>query len=103
MKFSSQEVENILKLYPFAKKKSQQVYSTNTDYVDFHSFYDSIIYLVETWLSILEPDEKAIIIDKSFKNKSFETIAIQSYYANHSSVIRKYRKILQKISSFNIK
>lgn len=102
MKFSSQEIEYILKLYPFAKTRSQQLYSTNTNFINLHHFYDSVVYLVETWLSLLDFDEKEIIIDKSFKNKSFETIAVQTYYANHSSVIRKYRKILQKISSFDV-
>lgn len=102
MKFSSQEIEYILKLYPFAKKKSKLLNIANTNCIDFHHFYDSIVYLVETWLSLLDHEEKKIIIDKIFKHKTFGTIAVQSYYANHSSAIRKYKKILQKISLFDI-
>lgn len=102
MKFSPKEIEHILKLYPFAKKKVKQPYTKNTNFINLHSFYSSAILLVEKWVSLLDNDEQRLIIDRCFKNKSFEKIAIQSFYANHSSIVRKYNKILQKISQFDI-
>ena len=53
---------------------------------------------VHSWINTLLPDEAEIIQKRIIDKKAFDFIAIQLGYANHSSVIRKYKNILNKLS-----
>ena len=56
-----------------------------------------IIYI----LFLLLPDELEIITLRNFEKMSFDLISIHVGYANHSSIIRKYRKIIDKVRKMN--
>ena len=52
-------------------------------------------------LKELLPDELEIITLRNFEKMSFDLISIHVGYANHSSIIRKYRKIIDKVRKMN--
>ena len=49
----------------------------------------------------LLPDELEIITLRNFEKMSFDLISIHVGYANHSSIIRKYRKIIDTVRKMN--
>ena len=61
-----------------------------------------IINIVHSWINNLLPDEIEIIERRIIDKNTYDIIAIQLGYANHSSVIRKYKSILNKLSSLEI-
>ena len=102
MVYSCEEIELTLKLAYYAKihlneiernmqRNDKQLYEE--DYI----FYSHIIHITSIWIDSLFPDEKEIIILRIFENKTYDSISIQVGYLNHSSIIRKYKKILYKI------
>lgn len=97
------EIESTLKLYPYSKLHCDELkneiqrggYSQNKKNELIASQY--IVDTVEKWFKILLPDEREIIKLRILGNRTYDFIAIQLGYANHSSVIRKYHSILKKI------
>lgn len=85
----------MLILYP--KMKSNLNQAQKSDTINDLGSLNQYIHTVESWLSNLYPDEFLIIELREFKGKSFESIAIQCNYKNHSSVIRKHNTIIKKI------
>lgn len=49
----------------------------------------------------LLPDELEIIALRNFENKTFDLISIHVGYANHSSIVRKYKSIINKVRKLN--
>ena len=49
----------------------------------------------------LLPDELEIISLRNFENKTFDLISIHVGYANHSSIVRKYKTIINKVRKLN--
>lgn len=111
MKFSQEEVELTLNMYSIAKKhlndmerkmifedNSKMEIAQKSNYVH----YAFIIHTVDSWLKYLLPDEVEIIIMRIKRKKTFDYISIQLGYANHSSVYRKYRDIIKKLSHIRV-
>ena len=64
-------------------------------------FYSHIVSKVNYWLKELLPDELEIISLRNFENKTFDLISIHVGYANHSSIVRKYKSIINKVRKLN--
>lgn len=88
MKLGIKEVELFLELYPFAKN-----YIEDSD----NMLESNIVKQVDHWLTMLELDEKEIIIQRCFHHKTFDHIAASLGYAYHSSAYRKYKYALNKM------
>lgn len=105
MFYSKEEIELTLKLYSIAKIHLNQLerdkirYSDiNTTYLnDDYFYYSHIVCLVDSWLNFLLQDEVDIINLRIFNKKSYDYIASQLGYANHSSIVRKFKGIIRKI------
>lgn len=99
MIYQYEEIELTLKLSYFAKihlGELERILQTSNDkkYTDDYIYYSHIINIVDSWLKSLFPDEQEIIILRILKNQTYNHIAFQIGYLNHSSVIRKYKGIL---------
>ena len=102
MIYQYEEIELTLKLSYFAKihlGELERNLQTNNDkkYTDDYIYYSHIINIVDSWLKSLFPDEQEIIILRILKNQTYNHIAFQIGYLNHSSVIRKYKGIINKL------
>ena len=98
MIYQYEEIELTLKLSYFAKihlGELERILQTSNDkkYTDDYIYYSHIINIVDSWLKSLFPDEQEIIILRILKNQTYNHIAFQIGYLNHSSVIRKYKGI----------
>lgn len=100
MNFDKKEIVLFLELYSISKVKKKEL-----DYTDVkdnnYMFYSFIIEHVEQWFTFLEYDELEIIKDKHLKNLTFDQISINNHYANHSSIVRKYKSIINKIKQYS--
>lgn len=106
MAYTYEEIELTLRMYSIAK---QHLYEMNTqkaignqneiDNESIYCFYAYIVHLVDSWIKQLFPDEILILKMRIFDKKTFDYISIQIGYANHSSVIRKYKDIITKIKN----
>ena len=99
MIYQYEEIELTLKLSYFAKihlGELERILQTSNDkkYTDDYIYYSHIINIVDSWLKSLFPDEQEIIILRILKNQTYNHIAFQIGYLNHSSVIRKYKGII---------
>lgn len=108
MKKKSKEIECFLYLYPYAKNRTLILHDViaygkqknNLSYeniLDEYTTYHFIEMLVENWLNFLYLDEIEIITYRYFKKYNYEQIAIKINYENHSTVLKKNKKILKKI------
>jgi hypothetical protein len=105
--YSCEEIELTLNLYSIAKTHLNELeryrivnekdYFLNC-YQNYYLYYSHIIYLVDSWLNNLMPDEVQIVSFRVFNNESYDYIAGQLGYANHSSVTRKFKGIIYKLS-----
>lgn len=102
MIYSCEEIELTLKLAYYAKIHLNEIERNiqfnngkmqDEDYI----FYSHIIRITNKWINLLFPDEKEIIILRIFEKKTYNMISVEIGYSNHSSIIRKYKKILYKI------
>lgn len=107
MSYSREEIELTLRLYSIAKLHLNELerkllINAEDDISDFekssYHYYSYIINLVHSWINDLLPDEAEIIQQRIIDKQTFDFIAIQLGYANHSSVVRKYKNILKKMS-----
>ena len=104
MFYSPREVECQLTMYPYSQKKLRHLEYLNhgnrlTDCQrEELVFYTYIVGQVEQWVISLSPDERDIIRYRCFENMKFDYISVLLRYSNHSSVIRKYYKIIDQIS-----
>lgn len=106
MFYSKEEVELTLKLYSIAKVHLNELENRNLncschDQVDilyFHYYF--IVHTVDKWKNKLYPDELEIIDLRVFQKKAYDNISIRLGYANHSSVIKKYKHIINKICEY---
>lgn len=103
MYYTYKEIELTLGLYFIAK---QHLYEMNmeetskanqTTFMDLYNYYSYIVHLVDSWLLLLFPDEILLLEMRIDKGMGFDDISIVLGYANHSSVLRKYRQIITKI------
>ena len=99
MIYQYEEIELTLKLSYFAKihlGELERILQTSNDkkYTDDYIYYSHIINIVDSWLKSLFPDEQEIIILRILKNQTYNHIAFQIGYLNHSCVIRKYKGII---------
>lgn len=111
MSYTKDEVELMLALYPIAKvhlseiemiskiRKEGKLSECEKLFKDYYSF---VISIVDCWLNVLFPDEIEIIRLRKFNKKTFDYIAIQCGYLNHSSIVRKYKRALNKISQLEV-
>ncbi|MCR1961044.1 hypothetical protein CWE04_08065 [Thomasclavelia cocleata] len=103
MIYSFDEIELTLKMYPIAKnhllelEQSFNLSNFQTDFSRNYYYYSYIVDKVNLWIDNLLPDEKEVIMRRIFLKQTFDYISIQLGYANHSSVDRKYKKIINKI------
>lgn len=109
MSYSTNEIELTLNFYSIAilqlKTLGQdKILKNNLSTIENNSifYYSHLIKLVDFWLSHLLPDEVEIIESRIFKKKTFDLIAIELGYANHSSVVRKYQSIIHKLSEIDV-
>lgn len=107
MSYTHEEIELTLNLYSIAqihlKELERKRLVTNekdfTNYErDSYFYYSYIIDIVNSWLIHLLPDEAEIIRLRNINKKTYDFIASQLGYANHSSVIRKHFNIIDKLS-----
>lgn len=101
MDCSKIEIELTLQMYPIDKKKLALLNSlvipdkhASLIKVDYYSYIE---HTVNYWLTFLSEKEITIIIQRSFKRKSFYKIAQTMNYSNHSVICKKYNKIIRKI------
>ena len=94
MIYQYEEIELTLKLSYFAKIHLRELENI------LHSY---IVYIVDFWLNSLFPDEQKIIFLRIFEKKTYDCIAIETGYSNHSSIVRKYKKIVKKIYNIHNK
>lgn len=106
MFYSKEEVELTLNLYSIAKLhlreidiKLQRNQNDNAVNYSYYTYYSHLVRIVDLWTEMLLPDEIQLLELRAHYKKTFNYISIQLGYANHSSVIRKYRSIIYKISS----
>lgn len=101
MKYSLEEIELTLKLYPIAKIHVKELDNvrllSSNEYCSEYNYYSHIIEIVDLWLERLYPDEIELLMLRICLKKTFDNIAVQLGYANHSSVVRKYKQIIFKI------
>ena len=102
MIYQYEEIELTLKLSYFAKihlRELENILQIDNDrkYNQDYIFYSYIVYIVDFWLNSLFPDEQKIIFLRIFEKKTYNHIAFQIGYLNHSSVIRKYKGIINKL------
>ena len=102
MIYSNEEIELTLNLYSIAKshinelnqkKQIERLEDFNKYEKNDYLYYLHIVSIVNNWMKELLPDELEIITLRNFEKMSFDLISIHVGYANHSSIIRKYRKI----------
>ena len=93
--------EKILKKYIldelrdfFLQLGSGFLYAGSEYKLDYYGKHLHIVSIVNNWMKELLPDELEIITLRNFEKMSFDLISIHVGYANHSSIIRKYRKII---------
>lgn len=105
MFYSFAEIELTLNLYPIAKLHAKeinlqkQLQMERDSYNEYEYYYNHIIKIVESWLEILSIDEKELLIMKIYQKQSYSCIASSLGYVSHSSVLRKYKKIIKKNSN----
>lgn len=111
MSYTLDEVELMLTLYPIAKIHLNEIEITKQIHngeklskYEKHSkdYYSFVICIVDYWLNYLFPDEVEIIKLRVFNKLTFDYISIQLGYSNHSSIVRKYKSILNKISQLEV-
>lgn len=56
-----------------------------------------LVERVDYWIASLYPDEQIILCLRFFKHYSYDHIAIECNYSNHSSISKKIKIILGKI------
>ena len=88
---SLNRILNYNKTYQIERLEDFNKYEKN-DYL----YYLHIVSIVNNWVKELLPDELEIITLRNFEKMSFDLISIHVGYANHSSIIRKYRKIIDR-------
>lgn len=99
MVYSNEEIELTLNFYSIAKLHIDNLnqalqFKELKDYEkNEYMFYAHIVSKVNYWLKELLPDELEIIALRNFENKTFDLISIHVGYANHSSIVRKYKSI----------
>ena len=110
MIYSNEEIELTLNLYSIAKshidklnqkKQIERLEDFNKYEKNDYLYYLHIVSIVNNWVKELLPDEREIITLRNFEKMSFDLISIHVGYANHSSIIRKYRKIIDKVRKMN--
>lgn len=105
MRYTIEEIELTLKLYPISKIRLCKLSNdcSNDSVKKEILYYSFIVEKVEFWMSKLLPYEKEIINLRIVRKRSFDYISIQFGYANHSSLVRKYNDVLKKIYLVEIK
>ena len=107
MVYSNEEIELTLNFYSIAKlhidilNQALQFKELNDHEKNEYMFYSHIVSKVNYWLKELLPDELEIIALRNFENKTFDLISIHVGYANHSSIVRKYKSIINKVRKLN--
>lgn len=96
--YAKDEVDALLKLYPYAKIKTKELRIKGVAESTTYFFYVEIVNQVEEWLSTLEADEKELVQLRYFDKLGYSEIADYLRYKNHSSVIRKKEEIIKKIA-----
>lgn len=106
MKYSCKEIECTLALYMIAKNKKLDIAddlahcdseARRNNLISEKMYYERIILTVDHWMSLLYDDEKLLIKLRYFKSISFENISRKLNYAEHSGVLKKIHKIIQKL------
>ena len=97
MIYSNEEIELTLNLYSIAKSHINELNQKK----QIERLEDFNKYEKNNWMKELLPDELEIITLRNFEKMSFDLISIHVGYANHSSIIRKYRKIIDKVRKMN--
>ncbi len=103
----AEEIEHIFYLYPIAKKRLAE-YDEIIQYaalseericeiIQDKELYLIIVKTVDLWLEKLDDEEVKIIRMRYFQKLNYEQIASRLYYQNHSTIIRKIRRILSKL------
>lgn len=97
------EIEHTLYLFPYAQIKLEEMEKEVKDNKESIKYYHYcfIVKITEFWLSQCSYDEMEVITMRFFKRKSYDFIAIQLGYKSHSSVIKKIKEIMKKISYLN--
>ena len=111
MLYSKEEIELTLKLYSVAKihlieiEREEQfcIEKKEKGESNIFNYYSHIVFLVDSWLELLFPDEIEILKLRVFNRQTFDNISIKLGYANHSSVVRKYEKIIYKIGDSEVR
>ena len=97
MKYNKEEIIFFLSMRSIAKQRLIQLNLHKEKYPKEIVLYGLIWELTENWISDLELDEREILIKRFDERKTFDQIAIEIGYANHSSTICKYAQIIEKI------
>lgn len=107
MKNKSREIEHILFLYPISRYRKDEIqellqYSRisekrKKELKEKLIFYETIISIVENWLSNLEEDEKVLIEHRYYRNYTYEQIANKFFYNDRSSIRKRIKSIIKKI------
>lgn len=98
MIYSKKEIIIFLELYSISKIKKVELEYKNTLDSDY-TFYSHVIEKVENWLTFLDSEEIKLIEERHIQKLSFDQISINHHYANHSSIVRKYNSIIDKIKN----
>ena len=102
---STRQAKENLSTYGFnelnQKKQIERLEDFNKYEKNDYLYYLHIVSIVDNWMKELLPDELEIITLRNFEKMSFDLISIHVGYANHSSIIRKYRKIIDKVRKMN--
>lgn len=97
MEHTENEIRNTLLLYTTAQVKMKELKHRGQEEKSEYLYYDHIITLVERWLEGLEDEERELLQLRYFKQYNYDHIAMIMRYANHSSVSRQCKKIIQTI------
>lgn len=99
--FTETEIEHTLYLFPFAVIKLNEFGRNSNDNKKNNMKFNHYMFIVnisKLWMSQCTNDEKEIIRMRFFERKRYDYISTQLGYKNHSSVIRKSKEIIKKLS-----
>lgn len=106
MRINQKEIELILSLYPIAKIRHVELQEVivrtqsaglKAGIMEKDDFYLKVIKTVDEWAGYLTQEELILIDYRYFRGYNYQSIADETNYSNHSSVLKIIRKIIKKI------
>lgn len=91
------EITSLLQLYPKLSTINRAIEQSPNRFSSDLNEYKIIVDRIDYWISSLYPDEQLIVRLRFFERYSYDHIAIECHYSNHSSISKKVKVILDKI------